>query len=375
LKLIFLVISDGENESGVYKKIKSQVKWFNEYGVHADFVLIEAGKKNNSADTFISRFINARKNAKILRDTIRSLGTLDVLYIRYPIQTAFYPIHFFSPFRKCRVIFEYNTLVNQEMFLTHFYLDLLLEYIFGPFIRFNADAGVGVTDEITDCQRKKIGDRNKPFITIANGIEVNSVPVRTPPFFNDTDVTMICVANVSPWHGLDRLIRGIAHYSGKHSVTLHIVGEGMEISHLKTVCRHHNLGDKVIFHGFLSGPELDTLFNQSHVAIGSLGIHRKGLTQTSELKAREYCVRGIPYIIACSDPDFPKDFPYILQLPADEKPIDMTDVIRFASALARDRDHPQKMRQYASEHLEWSVKIRKLKKFLENLIPEDKGSS
>jgi glycosyltransferase involved in cell wall biosynthesis len=187
--------------------------------------------------------------------------------------------------------------------------------------------------------------------------------------------TVICVANVSPWHGLDRLIRGIAHYSGKHSVTLHIVGEGMEISHLKTVCRHHNLGDKVIFHGFLSGPELDTLFNQSHVAIGSLGIHRKGLTQTSELKAREYCVRGIPYIIACSDPDFPKDFPYILQLPADEKPIDMTDVIRFASALARDRDHPQKMRQYASEHLEWSVKIRKLKKFLENLIPEDKGSS
>ncbi len=127
----------------------------------------------------------------------------------------------------------------------------------------------------------------------------------------------------------------------------------------------------MVFHGFTTGNALDALFDQCHVAVGSLGIHRKGLTQTSELKAREYCARGIPYIIACADPDFPAGFPYILRLPADESPIDIEQVLAFAREVCADPDHPQKMRSYAEEHLDWSVK--KLKGFLEALVGEGAG--
>ena len=123
----------------------------------------------------------------------------------------------------------------------------------------------------------------------------------------------------------------------------------------------------VIFHGFTTGHDLDILYDQCHLAAGSLGMHRKGLTMTSELKSREYCARGIPFIIACGDSDFPDDFPAILKLPPDESPIDMHQVILSASVISRDTDHAQKMRRYARENLDWSVKMKKLKVFLESL--------
>ena len=77
------------------------------------------------------------------------------------------------------------------------------------------------------------------------------------------------------------------------------------------------------------------------------------------------------YIIACDDPDFPADFPYILHLPADESPINIDQVLAFAQEVCADPDHPQKMRRYAEEHLDWSVKMKKLKDFLEALVGED----
>jgi hypothetical protein len=241
-------------------------------------------------------------------------------------------------------------------------------------VRFQADAGIGVTNEITDYQKKRIGSRNKSFITIANGIEVDSIHLRTfPNSINDNNITMICVANVNFWHGLDRLILGIAHYSGNYSIKLHIVGDGIEIPKLKKLCQQKNIFNHIKFHGFLSGIKLDRLFDESHIAVGSLGIHRKGLSQTSELKAREYCARGIPYIISCSDPDFPDDFPYILRLSADESPIDIERVIIFISRVFQDIDHPQKIRKYAIENLDWSIKMKKLKKFLEELTQENKS--
>jgi len=106
--------------------------------------------------------------------------------------------------------------------------------------------------------------------------------------------------------------------------------------------------------------------------VGSLGIHRIGLKEASILKAREYCARGIPFIYGIADPDFPADFPYILHLPADESPIDIEQVITFADRVLADPDHPQKMHRYAEEHLDWSVKMKRLKDFLEALVGEDK---
>ena len=272
---------------------------------------------------------------------------------------------------------ELNELkVNKQNIETSIYLiQVWSEYIFGKFIRKQADAIVCVTDEIAKYQLKYFGTQHKMHLTLGNGFNVKSVSKRLVPLPPNEELHLLCVAIINHWHGLDRLLQGLATYDGTPKVILHIAGDGPELPHLQQLTEELGIGDRVVFHGFTTGKTLDALFDQCHIAVGSLGIHRKGLTQTSELKGREYCARGIPYIIACADPDFPADFPYILHLPADESPINIDHVLAFAQEVCADPDHPQKMHRYAEKHLDWSVKMKILKGFLEALVGEDRNES
>jgi len=252
-------------------------------------------------------------------------------------------------------------------------MDTLGEFFFGRIIKNQSDAFVGVTDEITNYELNHSKNLHKPHITIGNGINVGLYPLRKLDQKGKI-LHLLFVANVSRWHGIDRIIRGIHEYKNRHFFYLHIVGDGKEIPNLKKLVDNLHLSKQVIFHGFKSGTELDSLFDTCHIAVGSLGLHRIGLSESSTLKIREYCARGIPWIIACKDPDFPDDFPYILRVPPDESPIDIESVVHFAQKVCSDPDHPKKMRKYAEENLDWSIKMKKLKGFLESLI-EDPSSS
>ncbi len=301
----------------------------------------------------------------------------DILYIRYPPPTPHYLMALMRK-RCCLIISEHQSIEKLEVGLNlnknqgEFLIYLVFDKLFGKIIINNTDAIVGVTDEITQYQLSRAGDPKKPHITIGNGFDVASAPIRHPPPHIQTTLHLLCVANVSRWHGLDRLLRGLATHSGTPSVILHIAGDGAELPYLHQLTQELGISDQVIFHGFTTGKALDALFDECHIAVGSLGIHRIGLKEASILKAREYCARGIPFIYGILDPDFPPDFPYILQLPADESPIDIEQVIAFADKVLADPDHPQKMRLYAEEHLDWSVKMKKLKGFLEELVGEER---
>lgn len=305
---------------------------------------------------------------------LRSLESTDIIFSRNPLFSVSTSIAL-KKTRKCKIAFEYQSIEPQEMWSSRHYLLAIFDLMFGKARRKNVDAIVGVTDEITMYQLARSGNLSKPHITIGNGFDVASVPPRQPPAYTGDDLHLLCVANVSRWHGLDRLLRGLAAYSGTPKVTLHIAGDGAELPHLQQLTEELGIGDRVIFHGFTTGKALDDLFDQCHVAVGSLGIHRIGLKEASILKAREYCARGIPFIYGTADPDFPADFPYILHLPADESPIDIKQVLAFAQEVCADPDHPQKMRRYAEEHLDWSVKMKKLKGFLEALVGENEGEN
>ncbi len=49
------------------------------------------------------------------------------------------------------------------------------------------------------------------------------------------------------------------------------------------------------------GIELDQEFQSADLGMGTLGMHRKGLTSGSVLKLREYTARGIPSVIGYDD--------------------------------------------------------------------------
>ena len=125
--------------------------------------------------------------------------------------------------------------------------------------------------------------------------------------------------------------------------------------------------NNVKFWGFLADKPLDDIFDKCHLAIGSLAIHKKGLTTTSELKLREYAARGIPFIHSALDPDFPTEFLYHLKVSEGDTPINIDELIEYALRINEDPSHPKKMRLYAETNLDWSIKMSRLKDFFEYL--------
>jgi len=384
MKLVYAIIFFGKEVSSVQKKILAQVQQLNTLGLPSEIYSLTGRDDNSPPVPFVNKIIVpdlechspkrffAKMRRIALRDyslkkIIETLHSDEILYTRSLSPSRITSELLKSP-RKCKIVIEYQSVEPNERRLAGDYVSVLNDFLYGDDIRKYSDGIVGVTDQITHYQVSRSGDPNKPHITIGNGFNVDSVHVRKLIPYQGQNLNLLCVANVNRWHGLDRLIRGLGTYRGPTRVILHIAGDGKEISRLQKLVSEIDIRENVVFHGFSQGTELEDLFNACHIAIGSLGLHRIGLTEASILKAREYCASGIPYIIAGGDPDFSDDFPYILKIPADETPVDLEKVIEFAHRVYQDPDHPQKMRTYAEEHLDWSVKMKTLKAFLETLV-------
>ena len=378
--LKYVTLSRGNLHRGTTKKARYQVAALNELGIASELLIVT--QKQGKEEVFeqvkffyvetverkniLSRLDRAKKIRGIISDIITSLNPEDILYIRgLEFQLLYYPLAFFKPFRKCKLISEHQSIEIKQSLLYNSYSSVIIDLLLGNILVGQSDGIVGVTDQITAFWSKRLFYRKIPCITIPNGFHVRSVNVRNPPLFNSRDIHVLFVGNVSRWHGVDRMIRGIAEYRGPARIHFHIVGDGDEIENLKQLKNTLTPEADIHFHGFLKGHDLDTMFDTSHIAVGSLGIHRKGLSQTSELKAREYCSRGIPYVIACGDSDFPDQFPYILRIPADENPVNIEDVVSFMHKLSNNPDHHHAMRTYAEENLDWKVKGAKLKGFID----------
>ena len=79
------------------------------------------------------------------------------------------------------------------------------------------------------------------------------------------------------------------------------------------------------------------------------------LLKIKTLKNREYAARGIPFAYSETDGDFHK-IPYILKVPADERPIDIHRLIRFYIELDLS---PRKIRD-SIKNLSWKEQMMKV---------------
>lgn len=217
---------------------------------------------------------------------------------------------------------------------------------------------------ITYCGQK--GIYGIPCIRLGNGIDVDRIPFDSSVNRNVDQINLISVSGLMYWHAIDRVIDGLGIYYATRQpespdVILNIVGEGPERSNLEARIAATGLGGKVILHGFRSGAALDQLFNESHLAIGTLGMHRKGLLADSSLKNREYFARGLPFILSTADADFPATLPFVKYVPGDDSPVDMDAAIGFyRSIVNRYPEYSTKIRSYAEEKLTWKSKMKQV---------------
>ena len=205
-----------------------------------------------------------------------------------------------------------------------------------------------------------------PTFKMSNGISTSSYPL-TQIFDVPDKLRLIGVAKWQKWHGVDRILKGLSSYRDqmdKRDISLHLVGHGPYSSHIKKLIQNLDLKQYVVLHESLYGDKLNDLYAKSHLAIGTLGLHTKGVEINSSLKHREYCARGIPFVLSSLDSDFPEALSFVKYVESSDDPVDITDIVKFYESL-NVATVSREMRHYAETFLSWDERLKALINLLE----------
>lgn len=210
----------------------------------------------------------------------------------------------------------------------------------------------------------KLGNKTKTIL-LGNGIDVTRMPIRKRSLKWPTDnLKLVGVANVAAYHGFDRVIRAIAAWRELNTnqiIEFTIIGIGEEnyYRNLKSLAQELNVQKHIHFLGPKSGDELLEYYNRSHYGISSLGLFRLKLSVASVLKAREYCLAGIPFIACGKDPDFMDEtLPFRLIISNDDGIDDLLLIFKdFFTSYPYDDDE---IHAYAVKYLSFDYKIEKI---------------
>ncbi|MDX2283440.1 MAG: glycosyltransferase [Bacteroidia bacterium] len=252
-------------------------------------------------------------------------------------------------------------------------LDFVYEYYaekwYGPNILRHARMGLAVTNEIGAYEQARCRPHPYRVFTVSNGIAVDRIPVKPPVAFDGSDLRLLFMRGSqsdSTWHGVERLLHGLAAYRGPCRVHLYLLGS--RFPREQALAESLGIQDQVTFTGHLEGEALTRMIDQSHLGIGSLGMHRIQLAEGAVLKVKEYMARGLPAVLAYQDVDVsytPEFQPYVLHLPPDESPVSIEALIGFAQRVFADGDPAPAIRALAHQYLDARVKMAHLKSVLE----------
>ena len=350
-KLLYVTFENSENQaSGVNKKIAGHLKAFHDQGLITDLVAVY-GK-----DIAVYRGEKREivKSGTIARITLcqwaaNHASEYDAVYIRF---------QFFSPFvlkmlrafhkAKAATILEIPTYPYEE--------------------ELKAQGMKGIPKRIVDtscgCLCAKYIDTfasplwgkeilGRPCIEIYNGIDAEEVTPRKI-LMNET-IDLLAVAMMGPWHGYDRMIRGLHEYyirGGKRNVVLHLVGEGAATAEYAQLTDEFALQEHVVQHGRKSGKELDAMYDMADIGIGSIGTFRKKVFRTNTLKVLEYIAKGLPVICEEGEIGIPEGSKYRMSVPQTEDPVDIDRLIAFYDTVytADPKTVSQEIREYCLRH-------------------------
>jgi glycosyltransferase involved in cell wall biosynthesis len=203
-----------------------------------------------------------------------------------------------------------------------------------------------------------------PVVKVANGIGVEGLTKNctSPPL--DNCLKVVFAGNISEWHGIDRALIGLKNNNGHH-IHLTIIGDGTALPNLKEMVKNLNIEASVAFVPPQNRADLQPFYEKAQLGLGSLALHRIGLTEATPLKHREYCAVGLPFIYTGKDDDFSDKFEFALQLSADESPLDWGAIVAFYQKLVATKANiSTQMRQYAKDNLTWKRKVEGLVKVL-----------
>lgn len=360
MNLLYISTFIVELSDGVGKKILGQIEALeknnikvnllemDEEGIYLDKVKI--AKRNYKKD-ILELNIFFKKNKKLLEK-------YDVLYMRYSINPIFYYL-----LRKIKknikqIIIEIPTYPYEGEIKLNNKKTSGIKIIIDKILR-NYFLKKYVNRIVTFSKDSYISDVK--CINISNGISfLNSKNIT---HLDNNKLNFIAVSNLHFWHGVDRFILALKHYynsGGKEDILLHIVGTGENLEKCKKMAESKELKGRVIFYGRLEGDELDKVYRVTNIGLGSIGMHRiQGLEEVQPLKNREYCAKGLPFIISFNDPDFiNKEFVY--KVSNDERLFDIEKIIEWYKSL---KITSEETKEY-SKNFSWDIQMKKVIDYL-----------
>ncbi len=299
-----------------------------------------------------------------------------IIYFRFPLADFIF-LRFLRKNKAFRFVTEHQSIENMLRIgiFRRILVSDIFDFIYGRRVRSLITGFVGVSGHFLENELSylKINLRNNKYCLVnGNGINTLKIQLRSYPKFDGKILKLLFVGSAFKAHGLHRLFLSLIDYyktDFKVEIIVHIVGVNSESINLKKYLKESKIQENVVFHGFLAPNEINGLADECHLALDGLSLHLVGQKITSTLKSREYFARGIPFITSSpADNDFDSENPYILKVTRDETPFEIQKLIDFAIKLNGDPEHPQKMRQYAIEHLDWSVKMNKLIAFFDEIM-------
>ncbi len=287
-------------------KLGGQIDGWRGLGADARLFLLSPSSREHSEarlDAEVHTFDSPWRRVAALGELVRAVRRFspDVVYVRSdrfvpPLSGRRFP----AP-----MVVELNTLAAAELANRAAPVRIYNRLCNTVLLR-SASGIVGVSREIVDNARRSNGAI--PAVTIPNGVDPLTIPSLDAP---SNPHPRLCFLG-SPrmrWHGLDKLV---ALASARPDWTIDVIGVAPDQFGM-------TLPANVIAHGRLERDAYLGVMAHADAALGTLALHRKGMSEASPLKVPAYLLAGIPTIIAYDDSNFLDVDPwYLLRLPNTE---------------------------------------------------------
>ena len=386
-KIAYIFLNASDKDNSVQRKIASQISGLNNLGIDiSGFFFTYSAMAEIYGITAIhscplsighSKFMfgirkKNRMTLNLLKWADEHVGEYDKLYIRN-YRPGFYWWLFLLKYGY-KSITEHQTMEYLEVkalakenpfglkpskFLSwfeHTLLPMFNEKIFGSLALGVTSKIVAVTREIGEYEVRRAFPQKPALAVIANGIDVEAYPLRTPPVFDGKQLKIMMLVGGSTavdWHGIDLVMQGIEQYQGPIQIQLWLLGD---IRVLKPYEAPY-----IVKPGFADKKMLNELSDTIHIGLGSFASQRKGLNEACSLKMREYAARGIPAVYGQEDADYEYLFEEGLALKLSPMtPPDMQKIIAFTNKMYSDSSTAEKIRSTANAVMDMHLKIKEL---------------
>ena len=376
-----------EPGSGVAKKTHALVRAFRSQGqqvmVHA--VVDENQSHFGEAHGDIHLYSCQRaERANAVRQLIQShVGPGDAILFRYPWASA-EMLEVVRAFGH-QIVFEHNTDEEAEALLLqrehlermpfrlswsylHYWfrtqiLHRTVESTIGPRMLQAVSGGVCMTEELAERERGRYSN----YITkaIANGCALGE---HKSDFFlpiNDSFRAVMLIGAPAPWHGLDRVFKGLQSFAHTNVVIrLDVIG----VSDAGQMT--FPAGVEVLFLGRLDDNAIEALLPEYHIGIGTLALHRKRMREACPLKVRQCMAAGLPMVLGYRDTDISPVgglSPFVLQVAPDDAPLDWRSIIQFYEQLLASTHTRENMLREVKNVMSVESKAEAIAAFMKSL--------